>query len=238
MKLINAMMRVSLIVIVLFGLSAGFKPLSLLAHAFSEESKKVDTYTIISGVGVGQINKNTSRKSLVELFGDANVKDVDVHIGEGTFCRGTQVTFESNNTLLITWLDEESESNVHRIYFVGRKWSTPRGIGPSSSSREIEKTNGKPFKLYGFGWDYAGTVDSWEGGLLESDIPMNRGNSIVIRLSTEEGGFMSLSLEEENQIMGMRHLLSSHPVVRKLNLKPYEFFMTLDHDNWCEFFDA
>jgi hypothetical protein len=31
---------------------------------------------------------------------------------------------------------------------------------------EIEKINGKPFKLYGFEWDFGGRSSNWQGGEL------------------------------------------------------------------------
>ena len=31
---------------------------------------------------------------------------------------------------------------------------------------EVERINGTPFQIYGFGWDYGGLVNSWNGGKL------------------------------------------------------------------------
>jgi hypothetical protein len=36
-----------------------------------------------------------------------------------------------------------------------------------SALRQLRKLNGKPFVLLGIGWDYSGTVVSWEGGKLK-----------------------------------------------------------------------
>jgi hypothetical protein len=40
------------------------------------------------------------------------------------------------------------------------------GIHIGSALAEVEKLNGKPFKLSGFDWDYGGHVRDWQGGAL------------------------------------------------------------------------
>ena len=41
------------------------------------------------------------------------------------------------------------------------------GIGVGTSYAELVERNGKPIKVYGFGWDYSGAVD-WNGGNLQN----------------------------------------------------------------------
>jgi len=50
-------------------------------------------------------------------------------------------------------------------------WRGPMGIRLGMTLAEVEVLNGKPFMLYGFGWDYGGTVSSWEGGALAPSAP-------------------------------------------------------------------
>ncbi len=41
-----------------------------------------------------------------------------------------------------------------------------RGLHVGSELAEVEKINGKPFKLFGFDWERGGQVSSWLGGAL------------------------------------------------------------------------
>ena len=45
-------------------------------------------------------------------------------------------------------------------------WTTAHGIRIGMPLAEVEKLNGKPFKLSGFDWDYGGRVTDWQGGAL------------------------------------------------------------------------
>ncbi|MEE1611341.1 hypothetical protein [Microvirga sp. CF3016] len=48
----------------------------------------------------------------------------------------------------------------------GSGWSGPEGLRVGSPFKAVETVNGKPFILYGFEWDYGGTIESWNGGAL------------------------------------------------------------------------
>jgi hypothetical protein len=50
------------------------------------------------------------------------------------------------------------------------QWSAPKGIKLGLSLAALEKANGKPFKLTGFGADGAASVAGWDGGAL-SELP-------------------------------------------------------------------
>lgn len=47
-------------------------------------------------------------------------------------------------------------------------WTGPEGIHVGSTLAYVEKVNGKPFTISGFGWDYGGYAADFKGGRLAS----------------------------------------------------------------------
>ncbi|MGH6952207.1 MAG: hypothetical protein ACREH4_15195, partial [Vitreimonas sp.] len=44
----------------------------------------------------------------------------------------------------------------------------PHDLSIGDALAEIETANGRPFQLWGFGWDYGGWASDWQGGALAS----------------------------------------------------------------------
>ena len=55
---------------------------------------------------------------------------------------------------------------IEPVREAGSHWKTADGIGIGSTLAEVEKLNGKPFKLSGFDWDLGGFVNDFAGGAL------------------------------------------------------------------------
>jgi hypothetical protein len=62
------------------------------------------------------------------------------------------------------------------------QWVAPKGLKLGLSIAALEKTNGKPFKLTGFGADGTASVLSWEGGGLSS---LSGGCKVGMRLAAD-----------------------------------------------------
>jgi len=95
-------------------------------------------------------------------------------------------------------------------------------ISVGTSWKELERFNGKPFHMSGYGWDYSGTVLSWGQGTLAQDLGEfdpkgNEHGRIILRLTCGRAGTKPVSNEEEMQVEGDRDLASSHPVLQKMN---------------------
>lgn len=93
----------------------------------------------------------------------------------------------------------------------------PRDVSLGSSLGQLERINGRPFRLAGFGWDYAGVVTSWEGGALDSLL---------------HGVFVYLSPRIEDRagsayrrVLGDRDFESSNPDMRSLDPRVYQIFV-------------
>lgn len=69
--------------------------------------------------------------------------------------------------LEVLWNNEASRNDLAVIAINGKsQWVAPKGLKLGLAIAALEKANGKPFKLSGFGADGAASVLGWEGGAL------------------------------------------------------------------------
>lgn len=176
-------------------------------------------WLIVPGERVGKITPTSSESDLKKAYGDENVEEIEVSLGEGETEKGT-VLFpkDPERRIQILWNDPRTKSNPVRIQIDDRRsrWKTAAGITIGTSLHELETINGKDFILTGFGWDYSGTVLSWnEGGLDKRSGPWG---GITLRLDPEDYG----SSEGLSDVLGDRDFPSSQASMQKLNPKVYQ----------------
>lgn len=129
-----------------------------------------DNTLVVPGKSVGPITPQYKRADLVKAFGAANVKDAKIPVGEGETTPGVVVfPKDPKRRLEITWVKSK---RVGDIRFTGQSslWHTADGITLGTTLAQLQELNGVPFKFSGFGWDYGGTVLSWEKGKLEKSL--------------------------------------------------------------------
>lgn len=102
-------------------------------------------------------------------YGAANVSRESIDLGEGQSQTAT-ILFgrDSARRVQILWRDTvklRSPASVE-IHSVNSLWRTPTGLASGMTLRAIEQLNGKPFRLFGFGFDGSGVITSWERGKL------------------------------------------------------------------------
>lgn len=119
---------------------------------------------IIPGERVGQVTATTSRQDLADLYGEAVLDDTDIPMGEGFTDPGTIVNLGPDRQFTVVWLDANRSQPLMARDF-GAAWKTPEGIGVGTSYAELQRVLGE-FELYGFAWDYGGTL-SLEGTNLD-----------------------------------------------------------------------
>lgn len=125
---------------------------------------------IVPGKSFGPITAKTTRADLVKTFGAANVKDTQVHLGEGEMTPGVAVyPKDPKRRLEITWVKSKRVGDI-RISGQSSVWRTAEGITLGTTLAQLQKLNGAPFKFSGFGWDYGGMILSWERGKLEKSL--------------------------------------------------------------------
>ena len=116
----------------------------------------------------GAFARDSNHARLVQAFGRGSVAYMEVDGAEGAKVKASVVyPDESRRRVEVLWHDEAGRSRPATIR-AGFKsqWRTLRGLRIGSELADVEKINGKPFKMLGFDWDYGGRVSDWMGGTL------------------------------------------------------------------------
>lgn len=221
------------VVLAVIFLLAGCSP----EHASTNlEERSVNDYTIVPGERVGLITADkSSREEVLASYGDSARVDT-IYLGEGIAEEGV-VIFPDNsrNRMEIYWdpaIDPVRPALIRIRGAGGTDWKTVNGISIGSSIEEVEQINGRPFDLYGFGWDFGGLVTDWKGGTLE--------NGLGLRFELQSGqaipddilGATIISSENE----AMRQL---QPVVTVIELNfPRNSLLPLMQGRWRSMADA
>ncbi|MGF1538091.1 MAG: hypothetical protein ACFB4J_16625 [Elainellaceae cyanobacterium] len=142
----------------------------------SAQSAQYDT-TIIPGERVGPITPNTTRQDLVELFGEQQIVDMEVHVGEGFYEPGVELTLDDGHSLSLIWTDA-AQSGVREVRDLGPAWQTPEGIRVGMPIDEFKRVAGE-FEFLGFGWDYGGTIQ------LETSELAQYGGALTLRMGID-----------------------------------------------------
>lgn len=122
----------------------------------------------------GPFAKDAAEAALIAAFGAANVKREDIDVGEGSTEPGTIVfPDDEKRRIEVLWHDNEKrrrpsaiivrDPSSWRVAVPGEPAVT---IGTGTELAAVEAANGKPFQLYGFGWDMGGSAGDWKGGRL------------------------------------------------------------------------
>lgn len=108
----------------------------------------------------GLFGRDTSHEALVKAFGAENVVYKRIDAPQGSTGMAT-VVFEQNRArrLLFEWRDERNRA---RPIYIGidskSEWTAPHGVRIGMLIDHVQKLNGKPFRLNGFGWDLGGAA--------------------------------------------------------------------------------
>jgi hypothetical protein len=169
----------------------------------------------------GAITRTTTEADLIKLYGAKNVKRGDMGLGEG-FTEPATFLFQDDplSKIAISWKDKEKQAYPARVQIDGQKsvWNTYGRVTLGTSLKELEKLNGGAFELFGFEWDYSGTISSWEKGKLE-DIFRTKGK-VTLRLSPNEGTMAQTP--EFQSVLGEGTFCSADPTMQKLDPRVYQ----------------
>ena len=152
-----------------------------LSTAFLRASAQDATdSTIVLGKRVGLIKPGMTAAQIETAYGATNVHHEDIPGAEGETIPGARLFADTGRELEIIW-DPENEKKkvVFDVRVIGADWKFENGLKVGMTIEEVEKINGKPFKVAGFSWDYGGYAN-FEGGKLAAKV------SIRFNPSTEE----------------------------------------------------
>ena len=179
------------------------------------------SWTIRPESGAGPITRQTDESTLIRVFGSANVRRERIQIGEGETVPGN-VLFpaDSARRLEIIWADTIGRRFPKRLILRGdsSRWSVANGISLGTTLEQLEKLNGRPFTLAGFGWDYGGVVTDWRGGNLATPL----GRSVKLYLSPTPA---AQSDPVYPLVLGDKDYASDLPAMRKLKPTVRDIFI-------------
>jgi hypothetical protein len=123
---------------------------------------------IVPGERVGLIRMTTKPDGLAGLYGAANVAVGNVPGPEGSESPGAFVFKDKPDELRVHF--SEDGKKIWTVQIVAEKspWKTRDGLGIGSTVAAVEKANGRPFLISGFGWDMGGLVVDWRGGAMKN----------------------------------------------------------------------
>jgi len=196
-------------------------------------------FRVVPGQQFGALTPATSHADLVRVFGAANVHQSRVQCAEASCDEpGTTVVVPGcPDTLEVFWKDTVALSEpsvVTAAVSLGQYgdsvrgcWRTEQGLGIGTTLRELERFNAAPFHLAPLGeWDYAGYAGPWLGGRLDSLLDPASAPRIGLRVDFITQGDLTDVQYDSLSKHTRDSLRSDEPLLRRLNPRVVEFFMS------------
>ncbi len=115
----------------------------------------------------GPFAPDTTAVNLAADFGQANVATGTITSPDGSTSPGLIVLPNDPGLAMeIAWKDPAAMAAPRRISFTEESAWSVNGIGIGTSLADVEKANGGPFRIQGFGGENGGVVADWQGGRL------------------------------------------------------------------------
>jgi len=170
------------------------------------------------GQRIGLLRASGSEADLAQAYGAANVGQATIDMGEGELVPGT-VLFpaDSLRRVHIIWKDSEGRRfpDVAIVRGYRSAWILPESVSLGTRLSDLERRNGRPFRLLGFGWDMEGLVTSWGGGRLDTALS----GRVKLYLAPDSAG---RAIPEYVQAQGDSEYSSDAPAMRRLNPTVYQ----------------
>ena len=116
----------------------------------------------------GVFARDSSHAKLASAFQSRNVAFTQVDASSGAKVMASVLyAKDPKRRLEVWWSKPASRSDTHLIVINGQSdWIAPGELHLGLTLAELEKLNGKPFKLSGFDKDRVATLSDWNGGQL------------------------------------------------------------------------
>ncbi len=105
--------------------------------------------------------------TLAERFGAENISTATLPGPEGESYEATLVfANDEARQIEVVWI--EGGAATASVLVHGTQWTGPDGLRQGASMADVQRINGRPFKFWGYGWDYGGWASDWGGGALDA----------------------------------------------------------------------
>jgi hypothetical protein len=141
-----------------------------VAEVVVEKKEPVIDSLLITDSSWGFIRADMNFSDLKVLYGEANLKDERIC---GPECIDsldvTKLYPGTNNETIIYWKEKAWHKTIAMImcYQDSALYHTDKGLKMKSGLSELLRLNGQKISFSGFGWDYGGTITSYNNGLLD-----------------------------------------------------------------------
>jgi hypothetical protein len=171
----------------------------------------------------GPFAKDTTHAKLVKAFGAKNVDFQEIESGGGKVKATVLFPNDRKRRVEIVWYDEAGRKNPSQIFVVGESTWRARGFKIGEALASVEKTNGKAFRLGGFGnSEYRGAARDWSDGKLEK---LSGGCRLGMRFVLGP----QAPNDARSKVSGAGDFMSDNPDVRAAN--PVITELVIDYPN-------
>ena len=118
----------------------------------------------------GVFAKDSTHLKLAIKYDSRNIVFGEVDGPDGTRIKATILyPNDPKRRLEVIWNNDAARTDMSLIVINGQsQWVAPKGLKLGTPLAALEKINGRPFKISGFGADGSASVTGWEGGALTS----------------------------------------------------------------------
>ncbi len=195
-------------------LTIAAEPSAAVAPSASDE---YNDGLVVPGERVGPVTAQTSRADLANFYGEAALSDRPISLGEGSTEVGTVVNPGTDQQFAVVWKDA-AQSQPRLIKDFGKAWQIPEGLGVGAPYAAVQAVLGD-FDLYGFAWDYGGTI------VLEGTTLDQYDDTLWLRLAPSDAA-IAANLKAYEAMMGDGIFTSRDPNLTVLDLSVYEMVMS------------
>ena len=168
----------------------------------------------------GPFALDATEADLAAAFGSDNLAFGEVPGPEGsTFNATTVFPNDPERKLIIPWRDEAAKKGPSVIVEKPSNWTGPHGLKVGMPLAEVEKLNGAPFPILGFGWDYGGSAFFREGNLA----PKPGGCSVSLTFELTQKAYDDPRFQD---LMGDSEFSSSDMLMQEAQPTVSGFFVT------------
>lgn len=159
----------------------------------------------------GPFAPNTTAVNIAADFGQSNVVTGNIVSPDGRTAPGNVLLpNDPALSLEIAWKDPASLAFPRRVAFTETSAWSVNGVSIGTSLADLEKANGRPFRIQGFGGAAGGVVGDWRGGSLAN---IGAGCELGVQLALPA----SLGSAAQARISGPKSVASNDPAVRAAN---------------------
>ena len=132
----------------------------------------------------GVFVKDTTHLKLAIKYDSRNIVFGEVDGPDGTKIKATILyPNEPKRRLEVIWNNDAARTDLSLVVINGQsQWVAPKGLKLGTPLAALEKANGRPFKISGFGADGTASVTGWEGGALTA---LPGGCKVGVRLAAD-----------------------------------------------------